>query len=114
MGEVDAALDQLTKQSVAIFRRHLGSFALWEGSDIDLEARLDEARREVDRDFPIAAFLMQNFPPETRIARRHYFQKGTLRYFEAVYADRDSFHPGIVATLGQRRWPNRLLPSEKR
>jgi hypothetical protein len=100
MGEVDAALDQLTKRSVAIFRRHLGSFALWEGSDIDLEARLGEARREVDRDFPIATFLMQTLPPEARIARRHYFQKGTLRYFETVYADRDSFRRELLRGLG--------------
>ncbi len=76
---VDAALDQLTRRSAAIFRRHLGSFALWEGSDIDLEARLAEAGREVDRDFPIATFLTQTLPPEPRIARRHYFEKGTLR-----------------------------------
>ena len=85
--EIDASLDRLTRRSVAIFRRHLNSFALWEGSDIDLEARLGEARREVERDFPIAAFLMQTLSPEPRIARRHYFQTGTLRYFEVSFAD---------------------------
>lgn len=98
--EVDAALDQLRKRSVAIFRRHLDSFALWEGSDIDLDARLAEARRQVDSDFPIAAFLMQTLPPEARIARRHYFQKGTLRYFETAYADRESLARELSRSLG--------------
>ena len=97
---VDAALEQLTRRSAAIFRRHLGSFALWEGSDIDLEARLAEARREVDRDFPIASFLTQMLPPEPRIARRHYFQKGTLRYFETVYADQETFRRELSRGLG--------------
>lgn len=100
MGEVDAALEQLTKRSVAIYRRHLGSYALWEGSDIDLESRLGEAQREVEHDFPIAPFLMQTLPPEARIARRHYFQKGTLRYFETVYADRDSLRRELSRGLG--------------
>jgi len=85
--QVDELLERLTRRSVAIFRRHLNSFALWEGSDVDLESQLIEARREVERDFPIAPFLMQTLSPEPRIARRHYFQTGTLRYFEVSFAD---------------------------
>jgi len=97
--EIDASLDRLTRQSVAIFRRHLDSFALWEGSDIDLEARLGEARQEVERDFPIAAFLMQTLAPEPRIARRHYFQTGTLRYFEVSFADLETLQKELSGTL---------------
>ena len=96
--EIDASLDRLTRQSVAIFRRHLDSFALWEGSDIDLEARLGEARQEVERDFPIAAFLMQTLAPEPRIARRHYFQTGTLRYFEVSFADLETLQKELSGT----------------
>jgi hypothetical protein len=99
--EIDSALDDLQRKSIAIFRRHLGGYALWEGSDIDLEARLDEARRHVDRDRPMAAFLMQTVPPRSMIARRHYFQKGTLRYFEVCYADRGTLQQELTRDLGQ-------------
>lgn len=99
--EIEAAIDSLQKKSVVIYRRHLGSYALWEGSDIEIEARIDEARRQVDRDRPIASFLMQNVPPQPLIARRHYFQKGTLRYFEAIYADKDTLCSELSRDLAQ-------------
>lgn len=99
--EVDEALEGLQQKSIVIYRRHLGGYALWEGSDIDLDARLDEARRQIDRDRPMAAFLMQTIAPQPMIARRHYFQKGTLRYFEVSYADRDMLRQELVRDLGQ-------------
>src|SRR5207247_2444697 len=34
--EIDEAVRSLTKQSVVVFRRHTGSYALWEGSDVDI------------------------------------------------------------------------------
>jgi hypothetical protein len=99
--EIDAALASLQRQSIAIFRKHLGSFALWEGSDIDIEARLDEARRQVDREQPMASFLMRTVPPQPMIARRHYFQRGTLRYFDVCYADRGTLKDDLARNLGQ-------------
>jgi hypothetical protein len=38
-------LDALVKRSIMVYRRHSQCFGLWQGSDIDLEARLVEARR---------------------------------------------------------------------
>lgn len=60
--EVEAAVESLSRRSVVIFRRHLGSYALWEGSDIDLDDRMDAARRSVNREQPLAAFLTQLVP----------------------------------------------------
>lgn len=86
--DIDAAVQSLSQRSVVVFRRHTGSYALWEGSDVDLDARLDAARQSVERDQNLAAFLSREAPASALIARRHYFQTGTLRYFEACYADR--------------------------
>ncbi|HEX3151489.1 MAG TPA: hypothetical protein VHR66_25650 [Gemmataceae bacterium] len=86
--EIDQALQSLTTRSVVVFRRHTGSYGLWEGSDIDLDARLVAARQAVERDQSLAAFLTRQFPAQPLIARRHYFQTGTFRYFDACYADR--------------------------
>ena len=103
--EVDRAVQSLTQRSVVVFRRHTGSYALWEGSDVDIDDRLQAARQAVERDQNLAIFLARQAPPQPLIARRHYFQTGTLRYFETVYADRrglksDFFRGALSDDLG--------------
>jgi energy-coupling factor transporter ATP-binding protein EcfA2 len=98
-GEVEAALKELSRRSVVVFRRHTGSYALWEGSDVDIEDRLQAARQSVERDQSIAAFLTRQIPPQPLIARRHYFQTGTLRYFEAVYGGRSDLQADLFSGL---------------
>jgi len=74
----------------------MGSYALWEGSDVDIDDRLQAARQSVERDQDIAAFLMREMPPQPLIARRHYFQTGTLRYFDAsYYSGRSAFQADL-------------------
>ncbi len=99
--EIDAAIDSLARRSLVIFRRHLGSYVLWEGSDLDIDARLAEARKAVDRDQQLAAFLTRQVPTQAMIARRHYFQKGTLRYFETCYADGSSLEADLTRDLSE-------------
>src|SRR5438309_2244498 len=82
--------------------RHTASYALWEGSDVDIDDRIQAARQSVERDQSLANFLTQQFPPQPLIARRHYFQTGTLRYFDGCCADReglqgDLFHGALTA-----------------
>jgi hypothetical protein len=93
--EVDDAVRSLSQRSVIVFRRHTGSFALWEGSDVDIDDRLQAARQSVERDQNLAPFLTRQVPPQPLVARRHYFQTGTLRYFEAVYCDRADFQADL-------------------
>jgi len=93
--EIDEAIQSLSRRSVVVFRRHTASYALWEGSDVDIDDRLQAARASVERDQNLAAFLTRQAPPQALIARRHYFQTGTLRYFETCYADRS----GLQAEL---------------
>ena len=98
--DIKKAVETLIRRSVVIFRRHLGSYALWEGSDIDLDARLEAARRMVNRDQPLASFLTQLVPPQPLVARRHYFQMGTLRYYDVRYADRSTLQAELSRDLG--------------
>ena len=60
---------------------------------------LSRARQSVERDQNIAAFLMREMPPQQLIARRHYFQTGTLRYFDASYADRDGLQADLFTAV---------------
>jgi hypothetical protein len=76
--ETDEAIKSLQRRSVAAFRKHTASYALWEGSDVDMEERIQAARKSVERDQNLATFLARQVPPQPMIARRHYFQTGTL------------------------------------
>jgi hypothetical protein len=98
--EIDKAIESLSGRSVVVFRRHTNSYALWEGSDVDIDDRINAARQSVERDQNLALFLTRQFPSQPLIARRHYFQTGTLRYFEACYSDQSGFQSDLIADLG--------------
>jgi hypothetical protein len=93
--ETDEAIKSLQRRSVTVFRKHTASYALWEGSDVDIEERIQVARKSVERDQNLAAFLARQVPPQPMIARRHYFPTGTLRYFETCYSDRGAFQDNL-------------------
>lgn len=96
--EIDSALESLVRRSVVVFRRHTGGYALWEGSDVDLDDRVRAARRAIETEQDLAAILTRQVPPRPRVARRHYFRTGTLRYFAAAYGGRADFQAGLFQT----------------
>src|SRR5262249_35099066 len=46
-------------------------------------------------DGSLAVFLTGQVPPQPLIARRHYFQTGTLRYFDAFYCGFSEFNEDL-------------------
>lgn len=97
--EIDRAIESLTRRSAIVFRRHTGSYALWEGSDVDVDDRLQAGRQAVDQDQNLSVFLAREVPPSPVIARRHYFQTGTLRYFEVCYADKAALEADLFRSI---------------
>ncbi|RKU07521.1 hypothetical protein C6502_17240 [Candidatus Poribacteria bacterium] len=85
------ALEILEQRSIVIYRRYSDAYALWEGSDIDIEARLREAREQLDSNLRLPTALSTLTQPQPLIARRHLFVTGTLRYFAVRYTDLESF-----------------------
>lgn len=81
----------LVKRSFVVERRYNDTIGLWDGSDIDLEARLREAARRVTDSGSIAQRLNDTWRPRPVVAKRHSYQRGTLRYFEVRFADASSF-----------------------
>ena len=71
----------LERRSIAIYRRYNDAYALWEGSDVDIEAHLREARAHLDPNLRLPDALSELMQPQPLIARRHLFVTGTLRYF---------------------------------
>lgn len=78
--QVDEALEYLQRASIVIYRRHENAYGLWEGSDVDLDERFDEALQKVGRT-ALAARLERAVAPHPVVARAHYIERGTLRYF---------------------------------
>ena len=87
----ESALAMLEQRSIAIYRRYNDAYALWEGSDIDIESRLREAAAQLDPNLRLPTALSTLTQPRPLIACRHLFVKGTLRYFAVRYTDLEGF-----------------------
>ena len=80
--EIDVALAGMQAATFITYRHFKGAYRPYEGSDIDIEARLREARAEIGATVdPVQT--AQRLPPVLPIvARRHSYETGTLRFFE--------------------------------
>ena len=89
----------LLETSIIVERKHSGTVALWEGSDLDLEERIRDAGRRLPMTGSLAQRANDHWSPRPQVAKRHAYQTGTLRYFDAVFADVSNF----AAFLTQHR-----------
>ena len=96
----ETALATLEKRSIAIYRSYNKAYVLWEGSDIDIEAKLREATAHVDTQAAFAMDLARHMPTRSLVARRHLFEKGTLRYFAVRYTDLEGFDRDLKESFG--------------
>ncbi len=73
-----ALLKDLKKWSLVRFKKYNGFFSIFEGSDFDLEAAIDEALKNVD--YFSFAKLAEIAPFKPFVAKRHYHTTGALRW----------------------------------
>jgi hypothetical protein len=80
--DVTQAIHDLVDWTVLLRQPRLGGFALFAGSDFDLDAALSEAREE------LTAEAFHNIPGivgfDQIAAKRHYFRTGALRTFQTA------------------------------
>ncbi|MFC3860026.1 hypothetical protein ACFOPQ_04510 [Deinococcus antarcticus] len=93
--EVRASLDRLSELSLIVHRSYNHTYRIWEGSDIDIEAKLEEGRRTASASLALSEILEKHLPRRPLVARRHSFDTGTLRFIELHYADT----PGNVTAI---------------
>lgn len=75
-----AVLEDLTTWSVVIFRKHSASYAIFAGSDFDIDVAVDQAREAgVSMDL---RQLSRYAALQPILAKRHYETTGALRWFE--------------------------------
>lgn len=76
----DALVEDLLNWSVIVFRKHADSFAIYAGSDFDIEQAVDQARQAgVIVDY---RQLARQAALQPVLAKRHYETTGALRWFE--------------------------------
>ena len=98
--EFEDALEALERRSIVTYRRYNDTYALWEGSDIDIETLFHQAEGHLDPNERLMTYLSSLLPPRPLIARRHLFEKGTLRYFTVRYTDLENFDTNLNDPLG--------------
>jgi hypothetical protein len=77
---VEAALEDLARWSVVVFRKHTNSWAIFAGSDFDIDdaiRRADATIAELD-----LVKLGQLAGLQPVLAKKHYYETGTLRWFQ--------------------------------
>ncbi len=97
--EFSKALTYLEKRSIITYRRYNNIYAIWEGSDVDIEEKLRDAETHVDTKATLVSDLSRYIPTRPLVARRHLHQTGTLRYFNVRYTDCESFDSDLNQPL---------------
>jgi len=93
------SLKRLKKANIITYRHYSGSYTIWEGSDIDLETKFQDAIDKVDRSGELATLLNSYVQVSAYVANRHLHETGTLRYFLPVIADETKVHNVLGRSL---------------
>jgi hypothetical protein len=92
--KVEKALDDLASWSLVIFKRHTGSYAIYAGSDFDIDQALKDALEDIKGVDFRALRSAAAFHPI--IAKRHYHETGALRWFDVDLVPANAL-AGVVA-----------------
>jgi hypothetical protein len=77
-------LEELAAWSIVIFKRHIGAYSIYAGSDFDIEEAVAQANAKMNGiDFPRIKTLAMLQPI---LAKRHYHETGALRWFDVDIA----------------------------
>ena len=76
--EIEKGLEELSHMRVALFKKHIGAWSVFEGSDFDIDAAIAKTLASSPGvDFNHLAQLMGLHPV---VAKRHYHETGTMRW----------------------------------
>ena len=76
--EIEKGLEALSSMRVALFKKHIGAWSVFEGSDFDIDAAIAKAlAASPGVDYNHLAQLMGLHPV---VAKRHYHDTGTMRW----------------------------------
>ena len=79
---IDAALEALRSQSLIVFRRFSDAWAVFEGSDFDIDEAVAEALQEIEGSGLGAIDTSASL--QSLVAKRHYHETGALRWYDVT------------------------------
>lgn len=78
IAQIENSLEQLSAWRVILFKKHIGAWSVFEGSDFDIDNAISQARAGMSGvDFSLLESLTNLYPV---IAKRHYHETGTMRW----------------------------------
>ncbi len=115
----EPALKELTVRSIVQYRKFNSEYRVWQGSDFDLEGRVDEERSKIGY-FSLAEKINSRHNTLPMVARKYTIDNGALRYFVPIFADRDEYkkididarHPRVIFFLSESKEDERLFAEE--
>lgn len=76
--EIEKALEELSRMRVALFKKHIGAWSIFEGSDFDIDSAIAQTLASSPGvDYNHLAHLMGLHPV---VAKRHYHETGSMRW----------------------------------
>lgn len=87
--DVIKLLARLTGQRFLHFRGEARGYSLWPYTSVDIDARLEEAKRVNPHVPKISQAITDELDTQPIVARAHYIRSGNLRYFDVVYCRPD-------------------------
>lgn len=94
-GQITAALNQLKTWSLIIYRKFVDAYAIYAGSDFDIDRAVQDTLEHVrEVDF---ASLQRLAGLQPILAKRHYHETGALRWFDVEVAPLNSLRERVQA-----------------
>lgn len=85
--EIEGSLERLAAMRVALFKKHIGAWSVFEGSDFDIDRAVWQSRSTLPGvDFDVLTSMASLYPV---IAKRHYHKTGTMRWMEMALCHLD-------------------------
>jgi hypothetical protein len=94
-GQITAALKQLKNWSLVIYRKFVDAYAIYAGSDFDIDRAVQDTLEHV-REVDFAA-LQRIAGLQPILAKRHYHETGALRWFDVEVAPLNSLIERVQA-----------------
>lgn len=94
---VASLLKKIANTPAMYFRGKGRGYSIWAHTSVDLDARLEEARKMFSSVGSVADAIATMLPEAPIVARAHYIKSGNLRFFDVVYCQ-----PGEIAHKAEK------------
>ncbi len=93
--QISEAIDALETATLITYRRFKKAYRLYEGSDVDIDARLRDAKPHFFQGTDVVATARRLETMLPVVARRHSYLTGTLRFFDVRYCRADEIEAEV-------------------